>query len=310
MQRGLIDQAMADAHRAVAAKQHGWKMGLKGAYGLLAHAFTERNDLEAAALQLERGDRADDAGGLGRWVFLGARGHFERVRREPEATLASLEECGRLLARAGVQNPALVAWRLGAASAARQLDDREAARRLALEELRLARRFGAPGTVSLALVSAGLASGGDEGLALLEEAITTAATSQSPFVRARVLIEAGAGLRRAGRRRAALARLLEGRELAVQCGGHLLSRRAAEELAALGARPRRIAVHGREALTPRERQVAAMARTGRSNKEIADALFVTVKTVEWHLLHVFQKLHVSSREQLAAALAPSDGDGS
>ena len=74
------------------------------------------------------------------------------------------------------------------------------------------------------------------------------------------------------------------------------------EVTAAGARPRRTALHGLEALTPRELQTAGLAAEGKSNREIADALFVTVKTVEWHLKHSYGKLGISSRRELAAAL--------
>jgi DNA-binding NarL/FixJ family response regulator len=70
-----------------------------------------------------------------------------------------------------------------------------------------------------------------------------------------------------------------------------------------GARPRRDALHGRDALTASELRVALMAAEGMTNREIAQALFVTTKTVETHLHHAFQKLDVDSRTQLGAALA-------
>ncbi|MDQ3768080.1 MAG: helix-turn-helix transcriptional regulator, partial [Actinomycetota bacterium] len=71
---------------------------------------------------------------------------------------------------------------------------------------------------------------------------------------------------------------------------------------ATGARPRRAMRRGLEALTPSERRVAGLAAGGRTNREIAQALFVTPKTVEVHLSHAYRKLGVNSRSQLTGAL--------
>ena len=71
---------------------------------------------------------------------------------------------------------------------------------------------------------------------------------------------------------------------------------------AAGARPRRGALTGLEALTASERRVAELAAAGMSNPEIAQALFVTLNTVEGHLRHAYQKLSISTRGQLPAAL--------
>src|ERR671920_793041 len=73
-------------------------------------------------------------------------------------------------------------------------------------------------------------------------------------------------------------------------------------LFAAGARPRRPATTGVDALTPGEQRVAAMAAAGMSNREIAEDLFVTVKAVQWHLRNVYRKLDVSGRNELPAAL--------
>ncbi len=91
-------------------------------------------------------------------------------------------------------------------------------------------------------------------------------------------------------------------EFAQRCGATALSRRAHDELVAAGARPRRLVVSGVEALTASERRVADLAADGLTNREIAQALFVTEKTVEGHLSHVYMKLDVKSRSQLPAAL--------
>jgi DNA-binding NarL/FixJ family response regulator len=82
--------------------------------------------------------------------------------------------------------------------------------------------------------------------------------------------------------------------------------RARDELNAAGARPRRIATSGAGSLTPSERRVADLAAAGATNREIAQDLFVSEKTVETHLSHTYSKLEIAgtgARERLAAALS-------
>jgi DNA-binding CsgD family transcriptional regulator len=127
-----------------------------------------------------------------------------------------------------------------------------------------------------------------------------------PFVRLRVLrlLLALAGIALAGTSFVFLF-VSEHRplEVAQRSGAALLAEHAHEELIATGARPRRIVQTGAAALTPSERRIAAKAGEGLSNREIAQALFVTLRTVEMHLSNTFRKLGVSSRTQLPAALA-------
>lgn len=87
------------------------------------------------------------------------------------------------------------------------------------------------------------------------------------------------------------------------CGAVPLAERARQELRASGARPRRPALTGAQALTASERRVAELAAEGLGNRAIAEQLFVTTATVETHLRHAFRKLGIGSREELAAALA-------
>ncbi|HEY7010170.1 MAG TPA: helix-turn-helix transcriptional regulator, partial [Jatrophihabitantaceae bacterium] len=77
-----------------------------------------------------------------------------------------------------------------------------------------------------------------------------------------------------------------------------------DELRAAGGRPRRTWRRGTQALTPSELRVARLAADARTNREIAQTLYVTVKTVEAHLARVYAKLEISGRGQLAAALDP------
>ena len=110
-------------------------------------------------------------------------------------------------------------------------------------------------------------------------------------------------LRRSNRRGEAREPLMRGLELAHRAGAAGLVKQAQDELAAAGARPRTLAFTGVEALTPSERRVARMAAEGMANKEIAQALFVTVKAVEVHLSSAYRKLQIKSRTQLADAIS-------
>ena len=137
----------------------------------------------------------------------------------------------------------------------------------------------------------------------LREAVEVLAGSSARLEHARALVDLGAMLRRANRRKEARDPLQQGLELARKCGAKPLAERAHTELVATGARPRRLVFSGLEALTPSERRVAAMAAEGMTNRELAQALFVTPRTVEVHLSSVYRKLEISSRSQLSHALA-------
>jgi DNA-binding NarL/FixJ family response regulator len=152
------------------------------------------------------------------------------------------------------------------------------------------------------LRTSGLVRGGDEGEALLREAVEMLAGADARIEHARALVDLGAHLRRGNRRADARDFLRDGAELAHRGGATPLVERANEELAATGARPRSVVRSGVESLTASERRVADLAARDRSNKEIAQELFVTVKTVELHLSNVYRKLQIGSRRQLAAAL--------
>ena len=154
----------------------------------------------------------------------------------------------------------------------------------------------------MALRTRGMLAGGQQGLDDLREAVGLLESCGAGLEHARALIELGAALRRSNQRTAAREPLRRGLDLAYRCGAGRLAQRATEELRATGARPRRASLTGLEALTPSERRVAELAASGMSNPEIAQAVFVTLNTVEGHLRHVYQKLSVSSRKQLPAAL--------
>jgi DNA-binding CsgD family transcriptional regulator len=168
--------------------------------------------------------------------------------------------------------------------------------------------FGAPRALGIALRAAGLARGGPEGLALLRESVAALDRSPALLERARSMAELGAALRRDGQRSAARDPLARALDLAARCGARPLAARARDELRAAGARPRRPWRTGVDALTPSELRVARLAAEGRSNREIAGELYVTLKAVEGHLARVYAKLGIGGRGQLADALAAGEDD--
>jgi DNA-binding CsgD family transcriptional regulator len=121
--------------------------------------------------------------------------------------------------------------------------------------------------------------------------------------RARALADLGALLRRRNRRTEARNLLREALHTAHQAGAEPLARQAEIELRATGARPRRVVLTGLDSLTASERRVAELAGDGLTNREIAQTLFITARTVEGHLTSVFRKLMLDSRDGLPAALS-------
>jgi DNA-binding CsgD family transcriptional regulator len=209
----------------------------------------------------------------------------------------------------GGENPAMLAWRSAAALSLAELGRHGEARALAADELRRARSFGAQRAIGIALRAHALVGPPAERPNRLAEALAVLAPSPARLEHARVLVDLGAMFRAAGQRSAAREPLLEGLTLAARCGARALERRARAELAAIGVRPRKTERAGADSLTPSERRVAELAATGGTNREIAQTLFVTEKTVETHLGRSFRKLDISSRRQLPDVLGGADERG-
>ena len=193
-------------------------------------------------------------------------------------------------------------WRALAARAHAALGERDEAAALARESVALARAFGCKDHLGICLLSAAAVTTEAAPLQLLRQAVRTLERSQARLEHARSLIELGAALRRANRRSEAREQLSIGLELAQRCGARALAERAGEELEATGARLRRFVRSGIDALTPSERRIAQRAAEGHSNREIAQSLFVTQKTVEMHLSNAYRKLGVRSRGELPEKL--------
>jgi DNA-binding CsgD family transcriptional regulator len=194
-------------------------------------------------------------------------------------------------------------WRGTAALAALAGGDAGRALVLGREVLTRSERTGVLHERVRALRVLALSEGGDVGIERLRAAAALGATAPPRLETIRALVELGAALRRANQRSDARVPLQQAADIALQGGAIALYERARTELAATGARPRReVLLSGPASLTPSERRIAELAAGGQSNREIAQALFVTPKTVEYHLRNSYRKLDIAGRRELAEAL--------
>ena len=302
LMRGRLTDAAADARHALAVEHRDWQMGRGGARAILAAVMFEQGHLEGARRYLDQAAAVAGPADPLRILLLVDLGRLEFACGDATTALRHFLRVGEIAEGARATNPAILAWRGYAGLAMAATGDPDEGKRLIQTELSQAEAFGAPGPVGRAMRA--LASVSDPAAAIetLEAAVEVLRPSQAALERAGAMVDFGAALRRSGKRRDALPILREGLDLAQRCGADALVNRAMHEAAAAGARPRRTALRGREALTQRERHVASLAAEGYSNREIADKLVVTVKTVEWHLGHAFTKLGVKSRRDLAGQL--------
>ncbi|MGV9736237.1 ATP-binding protein [Rhodococcus aetherivorans] len=230
------------------------------------------------------------------------RGRLRAAQGDLTTARTDLEEALRGLK----SSRGLIPWdhdaRIALVPVLHALGDHNRALDLADEALNAARAAQSQRAIGGALRVRGLVHGGKEGLDMLQQAVDTLAASPANLWRAEALVDLGSALRRDGQRTTARPLLREGMERAHRCAATALADRATDELRATGARPRRRAGTGVDALTASERRVAELAATGISNKEIAQALFVTLRTVELHLSNSYSKLEIHSRQELARAL--------
>jgi DNA-binding CsgD family transcriptional regulator len=301
---GALADAEADARWAL---EHGAGVHRMRAVADLTRVLIERDELQEAEDVLDqfgdpRGSRSVE---VPRFLFV--RGQVRRAQGRLQEARDDFLECGRRYDRVGQVRRSSVQWSEVALAHAALGSAREA-RRLAGAQLALARAAARPRMLGISLRVWGLVEGGDTGLELLAEAVKTLERSQSPLELSRALTDYGAALRRAGRRVQARAELERSLDLAHRCGARRIATRARAELIAAGAKPRRDAITGRDALTAGELRVARLAAEGLTNREIAQALFITTRTAKGHLSHVYHKLGITRRGQLAGALAsPLEG---
>jgi DNA-binding CsgD family transcriptional regulator len=304
LRTGLVAEAEKHARLALKLVDHDLDVFTGGAIEVLVQAFAERGAFQEAHDLLS--DRGLD-GALGRTPWeIGVRharaqlwlaeGDFERAYAEACRSGVRREEQWR-------PNPTWTAWRSTAALALAHLGRRDEAAALADTELALAEDFSAPVPIIRALHARAVAEvDATARVALCERALRIALAAPARLESVRVRLELGGALMQLGRRVAARESFRPALAAADAVGASLLADRARRELVASGLRPRRAALDGPAALTPRQRQICELAAAGKGNRAIAQQLFLSIKTVETHLASGYRKLGVNTRADLAIQL--------
>jgi DNA-binding CsgD family transcriptional regulator len=270
------------------------------ASGFLAGVLLERGDLAGARAALEGAeDPGDSSDGARFW--LNTRMELLVAEGRAEEAIEAADEFARRFGH--YANPAQARWRSSKAQALARLDRRDEAIALMDDELAAARRWGAPSAVGTTLRLLGVIKG-EAGEAELREAVEVLEGSTAKLELAKALLSLGSHVRRTQRPSDAREPLRRALELAASCDAPGVAETARAELHAAGARPRRDALQGPESLTPSERRVADLAAGGQTNRDIAQTLYVTPKTVEVHLSNAYRKLGIRSRRELEGALTP------
>src|SRR5581483_9635105 len=261
----------------------------------LSAVLRERGELDRARQALEAVAVPRDASDIARYWLDRLAELLLAEERFDEAYVVATDIERRF---AFIVNPFDTPARSHRAIALYHLDRQEEGLALATQALELARRWGARGAVARALRVLGTLER-DDGLGDLRAAVDVAAGSVAQLEHAKALVALGSSLRRARRPTEAREPLRRGLELAHALGAAALADHARHELRAAGGRARTTALTGLDALTPAERRVTERAAAGQTNRAIAEALFVTTKTVELHLRNAYRKLGVSSRSELS-----------
>jgi DNA-binding CsgD family transcriptional regulator len=301
--QGQVTDALADLELARDARRYGWQQFARSAAAHYALCLIERAELDQAQAVLDEDGPLDEPQDIEDVLRLYSLAELRVAQSRPREALDAALAVGDIGERT-VGYLGYCEWRGTAAQAALMLGDRDRALAFAGDALARAERTDVFHLRVRARRIIGLCEPGTRGVRSLRTAARLASNGPARLETTRALVDLGAALRRDNRRSDAREPLERAADLARRGGAVALSERARVELAAAGARPRREALlSGPASLTPSERRIAELAATGQSNREIAHALFVTPKTVEYHLRNAYRKLDIQTRRELAQALA-------
>jgi DNA-binding CsgD family transcriptional regulator len=301
--QGRVTDALADLELARDARRYGWREFARSAAAHYALCLIECGQLDRAQAVLDEDGPLQEPQDLEDVLRLYSLAEVRLGQGRPQEALDAAALVGEIGERT-VRYLGYCPWRTTAAQAALMLGDADRALELASEELARAERTDVLHLRIRARRVVGLSQRGTRGVRTLRGAVRLGADVPTRLETIRALVDLGAALRRENRRTEAREWLERGADMAARGGAVTLNEHARVELAATGARPRREALlSGPASLTPSERRIAELAATGQSNREIAQALFVTPKTVEYHLRNAYRKLDIQTRRELAEALA-------
>jgi DNA-binding CsgD family transcriptional regulator len=303
--QGRVTDAMGELERAHDARRYGWQRFARAAASVQALCHIEAGELELAESILAAQAPADllDADDLEEIAHNNVLARLRLVQGRPEEALEAALSVQAATARAGVRALGYAPWREIAVEARLLLGSSGPALELASEALELAESSQVLHERIRARRALALCHAGARRLELLHEAVDLGSQAPPRLETIRALVELGATLRRANRRAEAREPLQRAADLAHAGGASALFDQARTELAATGARPRRdVLLRGPKALTASELRIAELAAGGQSNREIAQALFVTAKTVEYHLRNAYRKLEIETRRELPGVL--------
>jgi DNA-binding CsgD family transcriptional regulator len=294
---GELRRAERHARDALDASGESAGFVVAGALRVLVCALAERGAFDEAH-ELLRSTPAPASTGLGH-----ARARLSLAEGGFEDAYAAACEVGRRREREGRTNPASEGWRSTAAIALAHLGRTAEATALSDAELAAANAFGAPLPIARAATARAIAEPDLRvRAALCADGVARFSGRRTGLELTRLRLELGSALYRIGRRVQAREALLPALAEADRAGAVLLAQRARRELVATGLRPRRAALAGAGALTPRQHQICELAARGKGNRAIATELFLSIKTVETHLASAYRKLGVTARGELAATL--------
>lgn len=302
---GLAVEATADLESALEQRTHGWNAGLAVLLATLVECRIARGELDRAIQHRSTLESFAHTRGISGAFASSALADLAEAHGDHETAARLYAEVGRLVADR-IDNPAVLPWRAGRALALIRLGEGREAAALAQDNLVRAEAFGSAYTTAQALRTVAAVDPTCDRVLMLRRALGHLAGVPAGRLEAQVATDL-----------AGMLILLEGPASTVEAvsllrraetwaQGHELrplAERVQRLLARVGEVPHRTDADALALLTPSERRVANLAATGRSNRQIAQELFVTVKAVEWHLSNVYRKLGIRSRTRLPALLS-------
>lgn len=284
-----------------------WRFGRVSASVFLSNVLPDQGRVEEARAAIDRvpaADLATDSNLID--LFDHARATVLIAEGKPELAVEVVLAAGERLVKWGAVSPTICPWRSTAAQALAMLGDHDRALALAREELELAEASQVRSAIATAALAVGTV-GGEPDVAAIRRALETAHAVGSPVLEAKARVALGRTQRIAGERTEARETLKQAIVLAERSGAKAVADQALDEMSAAGGRPRVRDAVGAGSLTSSELRVARLAALGATNREIAQQLYLSQKTVEMHLRNVYRKLDVPGRAHLPAQLG--DGEG-